>query len=109
MNNRVMTMQHKTFDSLVFQPLGLYARGCRASTVLSNGIKVDVYGGLARPTTNGRPVANGIDSFDVRMTTRSGKAAKVPGYGSFMPNASPDDITCMMIHCQQHTRLRRWK
>ena len=88
----------KTFSSINFFPIGMYARGCKGTLELENGHRVTVYGGL-----NDRG-ADGVTTFDVRITDDKGKPASIPGYRPYQRSVTGDDITCMLMQCQVYGR-----
>ena len=91
-----------TFNSLMFFNIGgPTARGCRARSKMSNDQWIEVYGGLRNTGSDG------AETYDARVTNSEGETIRVMGYPPVLRNATPDDITCMMVHSQQHTRV--WK
>ena len=87
-----------TFDSLTFFNIGgPTARGCRGRSKMSNNFWIEVYGGFRNTGSDG------AETYAARVTTREGETVRVPGYPPVLRKASPDDITCLMVHCQKHT------
>ena len=90
----------KTFSSINFFPIGMYAKGCKGNLELDNGYRITVYGGI-----NERG-ADGASTFDVRVVDNKGKPARISGYPPYQRMVNADDITCMLVQCQVHNKRR---
>ena len=102
-NQHMTNKDIKTFSSINFYPIGMYAKGCKGMIQLDNGYKVTVFGGI-----NDRG-ADGASTFDVRVVDSKGKPARISGYAPYQRMVSQDDITCMLIQAQSHgRRKKRW-
>ena len=104
-HHRQKTNKLITFDSLMFFNIGApTARGCRARGKLANSsFYIEVYGGMRNTGSDG------ATTFDARVSSKDGETVRVPGYPPVLRQASPEDITCLMIHAQKHTRLKLHK
>jgi len=94
-----------TFDSLMFFNIGpSTARGCRAKGKLANNaLFIEVYGGMRNTGSDG------ATTFDARVSSKDGDTVRVPGYPPVLRQASREDVTCLMIHAQKHTRIKLHK
>lgn len=90
---------HKTFNSLTFYPINPYDHysGVIASTVLSNGKKITVWGGSPSQKSDG------VSRFDFKIENRDESPLFINGARTLREKCI-DEITSTMVHIQ-----KRWR